>query len=799
MNRLLLLLLCCLPSAAFAEDDDYSAEVRSKILPWVESTGQLFGLTQEGFDALAWDAAYLESCPHEAFQRMLAVTENPEYCHVPSGYYRLHSDRGGYLYLEGSNPQTSDASSLQTALSSLVKVERTRDGGCYLQMQGYYLHTPQRDIPLSLDSVPEKFYPVVQTPGGKATFTTRKGAYSALHCGYSKVQGYTLSDAASYWTVEPAADFTLSASVQHEGYGYATFYAACGATPRDGVAAYDLAEHEGRAVATEQLEVVPAKKPVLLRAAGGTMTMDIADVVPEYAQGNIVLRNEIADASYEAFNAAYLLYSGDGNSNYTYYRERLSTKSKLYFWQQALVILMVEDRHDYRGDRSTVSLITDLLDAFSAQEGGSGNGTAESLDARRRGLSDWTWNEYNDDLLWAGLAYIRGYLITGHKRFLEQAKWAWDFMYARGWDEELGGGIWWSIKKEEKSGLSNNPAVCMACYLYDATGDVSYLDKAKAIYAWVCKRLRSSDGSVDEKINANGVRPRSYNVYNQGTFVEGAANLYRLTGDAAYRTDARKTIEYVLINHVDGKGIMTRRKTDGTWQSEFARGMAAHLRACPDDWSRRCYYTTSRQHTTYYNWMRKNADAAWATRNAESNLSDCEWDKPTEAIPSEGNSWECDVMAGTVVMANVTPEVLPGSGGETYVDLDGHGMAAAAPSEPEPAATSPSLLHGAMLKTTEARSTRAVLKNGSRGMGFYPITAATSVGANSGYVLSSSQLPLDLSSLDSPLTGFRGIEADVPDREATAARYDLAGRRLSGRGGWHGIVISQGHKAVGGR
>lgn len=654
----------------FAQTSDYSDRARNEILPWIATAEQLFGLTTEGIQALEWDDAYLTQCSEKDFLRMAAVISNPAYYHCPTGYYRLYSDRGGYLYLQANNPQTQKTETIANNLSSIVKIERASDGGFYLNMQGHYLHTPLKDQTIALTNIPEKFYPVIKEPGRKVAFTTMKGNYSALHCGYTNVIGYTLNDDASYWDVIPAEDFHLTANVTHDGRYYHTLFAPFPSRVQQGAQAYLIAEHDGKAVATQELTIIPEATPVLLRADNKDILLTIDDDHHDIVTGNLALRNELADLSYYYFNKAYLLYSGDGNTNHTYYRETLSTKNKLYFWQQALVILMVEDRHDFRGDASTASLITDLLDAFSAQEGGSGNGTTESRDAQQRNLSDWTWNEYNDDLLWAGLAYIRGYLITGQQRFLEQALWAWNFMYKRGWDEQLGGGIWWSIKKEEKSGLSNNPAICMACYLYEATGDQQYLDKAMAIYSWVRSRLHNSDGSVDEKINADGSRPNSYNVYNQGTYVEAAANLFRLTGETRYRSDARKTIEYVMVNQVDANGIMSRRKTDGTWQSEFARGMAAHLRACPEDWNYKGYYKSSRTRISYFDWMRLNADAAWDTRNPSSNLSDCEWNKQTATYPSEGKTWECDVMASAVVMMNVTPEVLPGSADEVYIDID---------------------------------------------------------------------------------------------------------------------------------
>ena len=205
---------------------------------------------------------------------------------------------------------------------------------------------------------------------------------------------------------------------------------------------------------------------------------------------------------------------------------------------------MVEDRHDFRKDETLKPLIIDLLDTFREHEKNSA--THE--------IWDWTWNEYNDDLLWAGLAFIRGYQITGEKRFLEQAEWDWNFLYKRGYTNELGGGIWWDVKKESKSSLSNNPAISMACYLYEATGKKEYLEQAKELYNWVCNGYQGNSlfdrntGSVDEKMNPNGTMSESYNVYTSGAFIEAASVLYRITQEQSYYDAAIKAIEYVIKN-----------------------------------------------------------------------------------------------------------------------------------------------------------------------------------------------------------------------------------------------------------
>ena len=323
----------------------------------------------------------------------------------------------------------------------------------------------------------------------------------------------------------------------------------------------------------------------------------------------------IADSSYYYYNKAFLL-ENYGEKNLTFYRDMQGSNNYAYFWNQALIILMVEDRYYCREDESLKPFISDLLDAFREHEKNSATGL----------IYDWTWNDYTDDLLWAGLAFIRGYQITGEERFLDQAKWDWEFLYNRAYDTQLGGGLWWSVEEGNKSGLSNNPAVSMACYLYEATGDEIYKEQA-------------------------------YNVYNVGAFIEAANALHRVTGESYYLTDAQKSIEYVMHNKVTDQGIMSKWHRDGTWQSEFARGMGLFVKD-NDLWDYEATYTTSRKPITYYEWMKLNAEAAWNTHNSDY-LTFNEWEKPTPDAPGDGKTWTALEMVSSVVMTQVTPDEHP--------------------------------------------------------------------------------------------------------------------------------------------
>ena len=388
--------------------------------------------------------------------------------------------------------------------------------------------------------------------------------------------------------------------------------------------------------------------------------------------------NAIADASYNAFNDAFLMT--DGGNGRVYYREGYkgtAANYRLYCWDQGLVIMMLQDRYRFRGDESLKPLISKVLDSFTKNE------TANDLKAEGVvprsihekyhnsaqadvNISDWTWNAFSDDLLWMSLPYARGYLITGEKRFLDQAIWTWDYLYERAWDNEMGGGYWWNWDNQAKSGLSNNPAICLGVYLYEATGDKRYLEQAKKTYDWVYQVLRNADGAVDENINIETTnyprRVNGYNAYNEGTFIEGAAGLYRVTGEQKYLDAAIQTLNWVMTNDVNGDGIISRAKSDGTYQSELARGAAFLLEVAPDLWNTPTTYGTARRATTYYEWLRKNADAAWNTRDRNYNLTGCQWAVNTNFDPnSTVAKLHTEVFVSSVVMDQVVPANNPGN------------------------------------------------------------------------------------------------------------------------------------------
>jgi hypothetical protein len=337
--------------------------------------------------------------------------------------------------------------------------------------------------------------------------------------------------------------------------------------------------------------------------------------------------NSQADAAFNAINTSFLTTSGSTQ----YYKTALNNTATDYFWCQALDIQMVEDTYLRTKSSSQKDLITNLLNTFLQQNQGQG------------GLYDWNWNDYNDDLLWAGIAFARGYQITGNVTFLNQAKYAFNRAYDRGWDNSLGGGIWWDVTHQDKSGLSNNTAVILGCYIYELTKESAYLTKASAVYDWIWLTLYNrTTGAVYENITPNGTVSSVASVYNAGAFIGAANQLHRITGRLSLYDDAKRAVDYVRANETTN-GIFNNPIRNGSWSSEFARGLGEFVRD-NNLWS------------TYYSWMKQNVDAAWAARRTDRNIT---WNNWLTTTPSDNVTGMLECISA-VVMQQVTPAAQPG-------------------------------------------------------------------------------------------------------------------------------------------
>jgi len=299
------------------------------------------------------------------------------------------------------------------------------------------------------------------------------------------------------------------------------------------------------------------------------------------------------------------------------------------WWTGAELLEMAEDAHDNSPTPARQSIVSSSCNGFLSQHG-----------------SDWTYNEYNDDIAWAVIAFSRAYLITGNPTFRNVAKANFDAMYARGWDTNyFGGGLWWrQSDRQSKNACIQGPATIAACYLYNIYGDTNYLNQAQAVYAWNRRYLfNTNSGAVSDNINTNGNVDTVALTYNQGTFIGGANFLYRATGLPFYYQDAilagRRT-----QNNMTAAGILPEWGSNSDlsgFNGIFVRWMARFAKD-QNLWP------------AFGPWLTTNANAAWSIRNLN-NLAWQKWRTQTPAAGSEIGNWGCSAAVVVLQVADPNP------------------------------------------------------------------------------------------------------------------------------------------------
>ena len=310
-----------------------------------------------------------------------------------------------------------------------------------------------------------------------------------------------------------------------------------------------------------------------------------------------------ADAAFDAWNAAFLVR----DSKETYYTRTLKNlgRESEGSWVAALDIEVAQDAYERTRSDANRALVGELLDTFLAQNS-----------------YDWANNTWNDDMAWMTTALIRGYQITGKQAYLDKAAYAWNLAYDRGWDTRYGGGgVWENMDNfvhgdghADKLALSNTTFVNPGVILYQVTGDEAYLNKSKAMYAWIHKNaFNEKTGQVYEGVKwpigqpDKGFLENSDNVYNSGSFVQAANALYRITGEQQYYDDAVLAINHVIKTPIlsnDG-GFQTQ------WQYRFMKALSE-------------FATDNQLWPQYESWMRDNAEAAWKSRDSR-NITGNNW------------------------------------------------------------------------------------------------------------------------------------------------------------------------------
>jgi rhamnogalacturonyl hydrolase YesR len=171
------------------------------------------------------------------------------------------------------------------------------------------------------------------------------------------------------------------------------------------------------------------------------------------------------------------------------------------------------------------------------------------------GYSDYCFangrtSDYYDDNEWLVMAYVNAYQATHDKKFLTYAANTQKFVLS-GWDNVLGGGIYWDAKHLSKNTCSNAPAEVAALMLADSTNDQTQVDWAVKIRQWTNQNLRDADDLYFDNVDLNGRISKAKYSYNTALPISADLLLYERTKDASYLNDAIEIGDAALAQWTD--------------------------------------------------------------------------------------------------------------------------------------------------------------------------------------------------------------------------------------------------------
>lgn len=152
-------------------------------------------------------------------------------------------------------------------------------------------------------------------------------------------------------------------------------------------------------------------------------------------------------------------------------------------------------------------------------------------------------DRYYDDNALVCIDYLEAYLNTKDKKYIVKAKEVFEFILS-GWDEHLGGGVYWlEGHKDQKPACSNGMSTLAALKLYQCTNDTLYLNWGKKFYNWMHDTLRNPQGIYYNDVKMDGKPNKVYYTYNTGSMIESAVLLYSFTKESKYLQEAEIVAE----------------------------------------------------------------------------------------------------------------------------------------------------------------------------------------------------------------------------------------------------------------
>ncbi|WP_338396221.1 glycoside hydrolase family 76 protein [Fulvitalea axinellae] len=162
----------------------------------------------------------------------------------------------------------------------------------------------------------------------------------------------------------------------------------------------------------------------------------------------------------------------------------------------------------------------------------------------------------SDDLLWAAIAGIKAFYISGDVGYVNYADQQFKAMIDTYWDCRHGGGVLWQEGKPYKASISNELFLYLLTLMCQAKDDnKDYKEWIEYSWEWIKKKLikgkAQPEGTIQDGVYYNKNAEGATWTYNQGVILGALANLYLMEKDESlrneYLTEAKKIANTMKI------------------------------------------------------------------------------------------------------------------------------------------------------------------------------------------------------------------------------------------------------------
>lgn len=254
-------------------------------------------------------------------------------------------------------------------------------------------------------------------------------------------------------------------------------------------------------------------------------------------------------------------------------------------------------------------------------------------------------NDFYDDEGWWALAWIKAFEVFGNAEYLEMAKVIFADM-TTGWDDTLGGGIYWKKNPlEYKNSIANNLFALTAIRLYKLTEEDVYLHWfLKEVDWYLSTGLYNEDKQIiEDGLSKDGSPNREgHYTYNQGVAIAVFTEMYLYSKEQKFLDIAVRLADSAIKKEfVTVSGVLSEKRIDiaeGNDGVQFKGIFIRHL----------AFLYSVTKNEEYKQFILTNADSILNNNyNLVSRSFGCHWEGPfkEKGVAANSSALECIIEA----------------------------------------------------------------------------------------------------------------------------------------------------------